>query len=73
MKELEAFAKGRGFQRKIELWDVTYWSERLREASYEFEEEQLRAYFSLPKVCSAISKIHMYIYEYIYIYVYVYT
>eukprot|EP00596_Hydrurales_sp_CCMP1899_P005259 CAMPEP_0119039880 /NCGR_PEP_ID=MMETSP1177-20130426/9621_1 /TAXON_ID=2985 /ORGANISM="Ochromonas sp, Strain CCMP1899" /LENGTH=694 /DNA_ID=CAMNT_0007004339 /DNA_START=199 /DNA_END=2283 /DNA_ORIENTATION=- len=54
MKELEAFAKGRGFQRKIELWDVTYWSERLREASYEFEEEQLRAYFSLPKVLEGL-------------------
>jgi hypothetical protein len=43
-----------GFQRKIELWDVTYWSERLREASYEFEEEQLRAYFSLPKVLEGL-------------------
>ena len=31
-------------------WDVAYWSERLREARYDINEEQLRPYFPLPQV-----------------------
>lgn len=53
-KELETlfhFAKSKGFQGDaLSLWDVPFWSERLREAKYEFEEEQLRPYFPLESV-----------------------
>lgn len=35
---------------KVELWDVAYASERLREKLYNFTDEQLRPYFPLPKV-----------------------
>ena len=31
-------------------WDVSYWAERLKEAKYALEEEQLRPYFALPNV-----------------------
>ena len=35
---------------KLEPWDVTYWSERLKESKYELKEEELRPYFALPAV-----------------------
>ena len=34
----------------LKHWDMTFWSERLKEAQYELREEQLRPYFSLPQV-----------------------
>ena len=36
------------------LWDVTYWSEKMREKKYEFEEESLREYFPLTKVLEGL-------------------
>ena len=54
VKELEVlleFAKSKGFEgTELSLWDVPFWSERMREAKYEFEEEQLRPYFPLESV-----------------------
>ena len=54
VRELEAlhqFAKSQGFDKPhLSLWDATFWSERLREHKYEFEEEQLRPYFPLDSV-----------------------
>jgi Zn-dependent oligopeptidase len=31
----------------LSQWDVGFWAERLKEAKYALEEEQLRPYFSL--------------------------
>ena len=31
-------------------WDVSFWAERLKEAKYALEEEQLRPFFALPNV-----------------------
>jgi oligopeptidase A len=31
-------------------WDLHFWAERLREARYDFSEEELRKYFPLPRV-----------------------
>ena len=42
---LEAFAG-----RKLEAWDIAYWSEKLREEKYAVSDEQLRPYFPLDKV-----------------------
>lgn len=50
MEEVRAFAKAQGCEEELQLWDIAYWSERLRESQYEYEEEQLRPYFSLPVV-----------------------
>jgi oligopeptidase A len=57
LAELEAYAKAHGFQStdgKLALWDVPYWSERLREASYQYSEEELRPYFALPNVLNGL-------------------
>lgn len=34
----------------LEPWDVGYWSEKQRRARFDFDEEALRPYFSLPRV-----------------------
>jgi oligopeptidase A len=52
-EELKAFAKEKGCD-QLDLWDVPYWSERLREERYEFEEEQLRVFFPLDNVLTGM-------------------
>jgi oligopeptidase A len=56
-RELQAvrdYAKAQGCSTELDLWDISYWSERLRENMYEYEEEQLRPYFSLPTVLDGL-------------------
>eukprot|EP00640_Fibrocapsa_japonica_P000962 CAMPEP_0113943386 /NCGR_PEP_ID=MMETSP1339-20121228/23221_1 /TAXON_ID=94617 /ORGANISM="Fibrocapsa japonica" /LENGTH=820 /DNA_ID=CAMNT_0000948241 /DNA_START=97 /DNA_END=2559 /DNA_ORIENTATION=+ /assembly_acc=CAM_ASM_000762 len=48
--ELTEFAKANGFDEKLELWDVTFWSERRKEELLGFQEEELRPYFKLDAV-----------------------
>ncbi|KAL8472742.1 hypothetical protein ACS0TY_029826 [Phlomoides rotata] len=56
MEELKLFAKNQGAPEADDLshWDITFWSERLRESKYEINEEELRPYFSLPKVMDGL-------------------
>ncbi|KAG9140890.1 hypothetical protein Leryth_010425 [Lithospermum erythrorhizon] len=56
MEELKQFAKSQGAPEADNLthWDVGFWSERLRESKYEINEEELRPYFSLPKVMDGL-------------------
>ncbi|PKA58727.1 oligopeptidase A [Apostasia shenzhenica] len=35
-------------------WDINFWSERLRESKFDINEEELRPYFSLPKVMDGL-------------------
>ena len=35
-------------------WDIAFWSERLREARFDFSEEELRPYFPLPHVLNGL-------------------
>jgi oligopeptidase A len=48
--ELKAFAG----QEDLKNWDTTYWAEKQREAKFDFNEEELRPYFSLPKVLDGL-------------------
>lgn len=54
LEDVRIFAKAAGFTGDLSLWDVPFWSERLREKQYEFEEEELRAYFPLPSVLNGL-------------------
>jgi len=55
LTELTAFAKAAGFEGEaLSLWDVPYWSERLSEKTFGFEEEELRPYFALPNVLDGL-------------------
>ncbi|KAI3451847.1 hypothetical protein Pfo_008512 [Paulownia fortunei] len=56
MEDLKLFAKTQGAPEADNLnhWDTSFWSERLRESKYEINEEELRPYFSLPKVMDGL-------------------
>ncbi len=49
LAELEEFAG-----RKLDAWDVTYYSERLQEERYSISQEELREYFALPRVLEGL-------------------
>ncbi len=50
LHDMRVFAESQGFKGDLALWDIPFWSERLREAQYQFQEEELRVYFALPSV-----------------------
>jgi oligopeptidase A len=55
LRDLKEFAAKQGAleakeEGGLKHWDMTFWAERLKEAAYELKEEELRPYFSLPKV-----------------------
>lgn len=54
LEQVQQFAKSQGFQEDLKLWDLTYWSERLREKQYEYSEEELKPYFPLPAVLDGL-------------------
>ncbi|MBO8415789.1 MAG: oligopeptidase A [Proteobacteria bacterium] len=53
MAELEAYAKEQGCD-KLEPWDVTYYSEKLKQAQFSISEEELRPYFPVDKVVAGL-------------------
>jgi oligopeptidase A len=50
LAELRAFAAERFGMIEIEVWDIPYYSEKLRQERYDFSEEDLRPYFPEPQV-----------------------
>ncbi|MCM1984204.1 M3 family metallopeptidase [Lyngbya confervoides] len=55
-EQLQSFAQATQGEDFVDLrhWDISYWSERLREEKYELTDEMLRPYFSLPKVLDGL-------------------
>ncbi|MDR7295900.1 oligopeptidase A [Pelomonas aquatica] len=53
LAELREFAKGQ----PIESWDVSYWSEKLKEARYAFSDQTVKQYFTAPKVVAGLFSI----------------
>ncbi len=53
-KEVEDFAKNSGFKDKLQRWDWSYYSEKLKNASYKFDEQQVKPYFQLEKVQAGV-------------------
>lgn len=56
MDDVKNFAKNQGALEADELnhWDINFWSERLRESKFDINEEELRPFFSLPKVMDGL-------------------
>lgn len=54
--ELSAFAAENGVT-ELQAWDVPYFSEKLKEASFTLSQEELRPYFPAEKVMSGLFKI----------------
>jgi oligopeptidase A len=50
MAELRRFALERDGIEDLEVWDMPYYGERLRESRFAFSQEALRPYFALPDV-----------------------
>ncbi len=57
LDEITAFARANGGDayaedkvEKLMPWDITFWSERLKESKFDLKEEELRPYFALPSV-----------------------
>jgi len=53
-EELQAFAKTTLGIDKLEPWDMTYASEKLREARYAFSEQEVKQYFPEPAVLDGL-------------------
>lgn len=56
LNELKAFAQEKGAPEANELmhWDISFWSERIREEKYGLNDEELRPYFPLPQVLDGL-------------------
>jgi peptidyl-dipeptidase Dcp len=53
-ENLKIFASENGHQGELERWDWAYYSEKLKKARYDIDDEILKPYFSLEKVQKAI-------------------
>ncbi|MBI3773366.1 MAG: oligopeptidase A [Gammaproteobacteria bacterium] len=54
LDEVRAFARDNGFTADLESWDVSYWSEKLRQHKYAITQEELKPYFPEDKVLSGM-------------------
>jgi len=54
VKEVEEFARQQGFKGRLERWDWSYYSEKLKNAKYSYNEEELKPYFQLEKVIDGV-------------------
>ncbi len=55
LETLQAFAKDQDASiPELKHWDISFWSERQREAKFELTDEQLRPYFPLPQVLEGL-------------------
>jgi oligopeptidase A len=54
--ELTAYAREKSSDARLELalWDIPFWAERMREERYAYSDEELRPYFSLPRVLGGL-------------------
>jgi oligopeptidase A len=57
LAELRAFAKQELGLDRLEAWDVTYASEKLRERRYAFSEHEVKQYFPEPKVVEGLFRV----------------
>ncbi len=57
LQALKDFAGRSAVDNVVAPWDIAYHSEKLRQATYHFDQEELRPYFPLPKVLSGLFEI----------------
>ena len=54
LDELKQLASSGGQTEDFKHWDAAFWAERLREQRYDYTDEELRPYFSLPRVLDGL-------------------
>jgi len=52
--EVQEFAKKNGLNEPLQRWDWSYYSEKLKNANYGFDEQQVKPYFQLEKVRTGV-------------------
>lgn len=57
LQELHTFAKQQFGVENLAMWDIPYYSEKLRQHDYDISQEMLRPYFPLPKVLSGLFEV----------------
>ena len=55
--ELAKFIAQEASDTELEVWDLPYWSERLRQSRYQFSQEEVRPYFPLPRVLEGMFEV----------------
>ena len=48
------YAKAHGFKEKLNRWDLSYWSEKLKNERYGFDEQAVKPYFKLENVIGGV-------------------
>ncbi|CAK1544875.1 unnamed protein product [Leptosia nina] len=66
LESLQSFANERGFDRKLERWDIPYWQRKQKWSLFNFDDDKIREFFPLPRVitslfnlCSTLFKIQI--------------
>ncbi|XP_019871362.2 uncharacterized protein LOC109599775 [Aethina tumida] len=55
LNTLHEFAVERGFkEERLQLWDVPYWRRKQKKTLYNFDEDNIKEYFPLPKVLEGL-------------------
>ncbi|MFM8591060.1 MAG: M3 family metallopeptidase [Limnohabitans sp.] len=58
MEDLRDFAQAQGsFDGELQAWDIPYLSEKLKEARFSFSEQEVKQYFTAPRVLAGLFKI----------------
>ncbi len=57
LKQLQQFAEQKGFEGPLESWDVSFYSEQLKQSEYHISQETLRAYFPADQVFKGLFKL----------------
>lgn len=63
LQELRDFAKSKGGPADLKPWDIHFYSEKLKEEKYSFDEESLRPYFKLENVIGGIFQLAKRLYK----------
>jgi peptidyl-dipeptidase Dcp len=63
VQEVQDFANSLGGPKKLEAWDFSYYSEKLKEKRYSIDTESLKPYFSLENVLNGVFKIAGLLYD----------
>lgn len=57
LRELQTFANKSGVKGELNAWDISYYSEKLREQRYAFNDEQVKPYFPAPHVLNGMFEV----------------
>src|SRR5690606_34811448 len=54
MEDLQAWVSQQGGPNPIQAWDYSYWSDKLKKARFNVDDEMLRPYFKLENVIDGV-------------------